>query len=148
MYRALSDFTDVPEGDEQVQEALREALRRIRRGRLPGLGWLTELFEDLAKAGVRLPQDLLLFQKSLFTLRGVIAEVNPRCSIDRVFIEVGAARLLREWPRRFIAMPLSRNFSTHASNIDLLRIYLGTPRTIGRFWRQSLRDALDSVRSI
>jgi ubiquinone biosynthesis protein len=147
MFRALEDLAELPSDTEPVRQILDESLRRIRRGRLPGLGWLTELFEDLAKLGVQFPAEMLLFQKCLFTIRGVVAELDPRCSLDRVFIETALVRLVREWPRRLWNAPWARNFSTHTSTLDLYRIYVGLPITLNRFWRQTLLDAFEAVRS-
>lgn len=147
MLRALSAFAEIPKDRESVDAVLEEGVRYIRRGRIPGLGWLTELFEDLAQAGVGFPPEMLLFQKCLFTVRGVVAEVDSRCSLDRVFIETALARLVREWPRRIVTTPWSRNFSTHASSFDLFRAYYSIPFTFNRFWRQTAADAWESFQA-
>src|SRR6185503_4187895 len=100
-----------------------ESLRRVRREQIPGPSWFTGLFEELMANGVRFPSNLVLFRKSLFTLEGVVKDIDPNCSIRRVFLREALLRLALEWPRRYISLPWSKGFATHLSNADLMRLY-------------------------
>jgi hypothetical protein len=135
--RALSTAID---DEARVREAVRASLRHVRRDQIPGPSWFTNLFEDLMANGVRFPANLVLLRKSLFTLEGVVNDIDPSCSIRRVFLREALLRLALEWPRRYIAMPWSKSFATHISNADLVRLYLGTPITVARYLRHSLTD--------
>ena len=123
-----------------ANEAVRQSLRRVRRDQIPGPSWFTDLFEDLMASGVRFPANLVLFRKSLFTLEGVVKDIDPDCSIRRIFLREALFRLALEWPRRYISLPWSKSFATHLSNADLLKLYLGTPITLAKYLRHSITD--------
>ncbi|MFL7811880.1 MAG: hypothetical protein AB8I80_24800, partial [Anaerolineae bacterium] len=78
-------------------------------------------------------EDLVLFRKSVLTLEGVAADVSTNTSLGRVLPLSGGLELLREWARRCIASPISRDFGTHVSNLDLLSLYFAAPSAAGRF---------------
>src|SRR5262249_30751242 len=86
------------------------------------------------------PSNLVLFRKSLFTLEGVVKDIDPDCSIRRVFLREALLRLALEWPRRYISLPWSKAFATHLSNADLMRLYFGTPITLAKYLSHSIRD--------
>ena len=120
-------------------EALRAvswaAVRRLRRGALPGLGWLLRLLDEaVLHGGARYPGDLLLFRKTLLTLQGVVADLAPGHSLTLDLASAGVRRLLAEWPGRLTSGPFSSGFPTHLSNADL------APTAIANFWGQTLRD--------
>ena len=119
---------------------MRTSLRRVRREQVPGPSWFTGLFEDLMATGAKFPANLVLLRKSLFTLEGVVGDVDPKCSIRRVFLREALLRLAIEWPRRYLTLPWSKSFATHISNADLVRLSLGTPLTVARYLRHSLTD--------
>ena len=124
-------------------------LKRIRQGTLPGLDWMTGLFDAVVlQAGVRLAPDLMLFRKSLLTLEGVIAEVGGRTiRADDVLLAEFLRHFASEWPRRLLAMPESREFATRLSNFDLVRSLLDVPVAIARFWTATAADMLHPIPS-
>lgn len=126
--------------DAAVRDVIRTSLRHVRREQVPGPSWFTGLFQDLMATGAKFPANLVLLRKSLFTLEGVVKDIDPNCSIRRVFLREALLRLAIEWPRRYIALPWSKSFATHISNADLVRLYLGTPLTVARYLRHSLTD--------
>lgn len=126
--------------EDAAREAIRRSLRRVRRDQVPGPSWFTDLFEDLMGNGVRFPANLVLFRKSLFTLEGVVKDIDPDCSIRRIFLREALLRLALEWPRRYIALPWSKSFATHISNADLIKLYLGTPITVAKYLRHSITN--------
>jgi ubiquinone biosynthesis protein len=118
------------------------ALRRVAdravgvlyRTEPPSLHWLLNLLGDaMLEAGVLFGEDLVLFRKSVLTLEGVAADVSMGTSLGKVLPLSGGLALLREWARRCVASPISRDFGTHVSNLDLLSLYFAAPSAAGRF---------------
>jgi hypothetical protein len=59
-------------------------------------------------------------------------------SLGTVLPLSGGTELLREWTRRCRAWPISRDFGTHVSNIDLLFLYFAAPSAMTRFFTDRL----------
>lgn len=116
-----------------ARRVIDESLAKVKKGRLPGPTWMGELFDGLLGAGVQFPADLLLFRKSLFTIKGVLNDVDPDFSIDREFLTAFARVLVREAPKRLLSLPFSREFRTQLSNLDLIRAYLNSPAILARY---------------
>ncbi len=138
--RAVRQLSTSISDETAVREAVRQSLRRVRREQVPGPSWFTTLFEDLMANGVRFPANLVLLRKSLFTLEGVVKDVDPACSMRRVFLREALFKLAIEWPRRYISLPWTKSFATHLSNADLVKLYLSTPVTVAKYLRHSLTD--------
>jgi len=124
--------------NEPDETALREVVDRavgaLYRTEPPSLCWLLNLLGDaMFKAGVGFGEDLVLFRKSVLTLEGVAADVSTGTSLGKVLPLSGGLELLREWARRSVASPISRDFGTHVSNLDLLSLYFAAPSAAGRF---------------
>lgn len=122
-----------------------EALRAIVAARLatmgggrpwPGIAWLVGLLDDAVRnACARFRADLMAFRKSLMTLEGVIADVSVDCSSDAVLATSFLKQMVREWGRRTMAVPFSRDFATHVSNLDLAHLMAFVPlATFQRVW--------------
>ncbi len=123
-------------------------IRKIRRGHLPGLGWLLGMLDEATQfARLRVGADLMLFRKSLHTLEGVVAEVGE-CSgqIDRALCMEFVRHFAWEWPKRWFRWPGSRDFATRLSNLDLTRTLLSGPATTARFWTGHAIDMLEALR--
>jgi hypothetical protein len=111
----------------------------LYRTEAPGLRWLLNLLGDaMFKAGVLFGEDLVLFRKSVLTLEGVVADVSKDLSLGSVLPLCGGLELLREWTSRCVASPISRDFGTHVSNIDLLFLYFAAPSAVTRFFTDRL----------
>lgn len=136
--KAVRAISTAIEDEVRVREVVRLSLRHVRRDQIPGPSWFTDLFEELMANGVRFPANLVLLRKTLFTLEGVVKDIDPDCSIRRVFLREALLRLALEWPRRYVALPWSKSFATHISNVDLVRLYLATPITVARYLKHSL----------
>ncbi len=123
--RAVRRLASTGVDSRAVERSITDALSRLRL-RPPGLDWLFELLDDLAfRAAVRFPGDLILFRKSLLTLEGLLEELRPGFSLDRVVLRRTLEQALRDWPQRWFANPFDRGFATHLSNADWLGL-LGT----------------------
>ena len=125
-----------PPHRERLLAVVRKRLREVRCGTFPNLGWVVGLLDDaVEQAGLRARGDLLLFRKSVHTLNGVLADVEPSArSVDHAFFSDFIHHLTTEWPRRWLTTPTSRAFSTRLSNADLSELMLSSPLTVARYW--------------
>jgi ubiquinone biosynthesis protein len=127
-----------------LTECVERGLRQIRRGALPGFGWLLELLDDATQsARLRVSGDLMLFRKSLHTLAGVIGEMGvDGFSIDQSLFYDFMRQFCSEWPARWFIAPGSHRFATRVSNSDLAEVIWSWPLTAARFWQDELLDCV------
>jgi ubiquinone biosynthesis protein len=126
-------------------DVVSEALREVRWGRFPGVEWLTALLDQLAVgSGVTFPAELTLFRKMLFTVTGVVADVAPAVSVDRVMLHEGLSQFCRELGPRMITSDQHEHFDTHVSNQELLTLWSTLPLTMQRYWINAWLDALEA----
>ncbi|MBV6342558.1 MAG: AarF/UbiB family protein [Candidatus Magnetobacterium sp. LHC-1] len=96
----------------------------------PSQGFIEQsltLLDRLAIKGVKFPSDLLLFRKAIFTLKGVLLELDPDFDMDRPLVEFINALLLCELPLRWFNLffPLAEDalmYKSLLSNSDLIRV--------------------------
>jgi ubiquinone biosynthesis protein len=100
------------------------ALSEVRWSRLPGPLWALDLFDSVARAGVRFPARLLLFRKAFLTLQGVLSDVWPAASLDAVLMAEALKQFTWELPLRWWKPFDDRDYATHVSSADLLRLVL------------------------
>jgi hypothetical protein len=133
---ALALLSERPEIDAHaVLPVIRASLEHVRKGRLPGLLWLTDLLDNAVQVGVRFGAEMLLMRKMLHALEGVIADIGAdRTCIDSVLLGRFFAKMAGEWPYRWLAWADSREFVTRLSNADLAGVMMGLPLTASRFW--------------
>ena len=78
--------------NRQWQPGLRDTVKQIleRRGTLLGdvLTDIGAVFAEVAYQGIIFPTDLMMFQKSLVTLKGVIADIDPDFDYDEEWIGI------------------------------------------------------------
>jgi ubiquinone biosynthesis protein len=119
--------------DDRVDQATlaRIVERRIapmRDGGFPGFGWLTGIMDEAAiDAGARFAGSLVMFRKVLQTLDGVVHDIAADCRVDRVLAMTLATTMAREFRRRAYAEPLSRDFASHFSTLDLTQLAMSSP---------------------
>ena len=148
MERALRVLVVQPGATQKFIEVLRAGLRALRWGALPGVGWVTQLFDQLlCHAEVKFTPELLLFRKTLLTLEGVLSELaepgqHPDTLQDTVLAQEFMRHLFREWPERFQLPFTSRALATHLSTSDLLAACWTAPAGFGRFWANLWQDLL------
>ena len=137
--RAIRAMAVVEPNESGLHEVVDKAVGSLYHSELPGLRWLLNLLGDaMFKAGVHFRGDLVLFRKSILTLEGVAADVSAGISLDKVLPLSAGAQFLREWARRCVASPISRDFGTHVSNLDLLSLYFAAPSAATRFFTDRL----------
>jgi len=119
-----------------LQAVVGERIRRIRRGEFPGFTWLQGLLDEaVQKAGLRVGADLMLFRKTLYTLEGVLSDVDGgddlvHAELQKKFLQ----QFAREWPFRWLSPLTSREFATRLSNADLVQLIASLPWTATRLW--------------
>ncbi|MDB5330707.1 MAG: hypothetical protein JWP03_1858 [Phycisphaerales bacterium] len=133
--RAVRNLTGRGTREVTIRTHVDEAMGQLRGLALPGPTWAMRLLDALALSGARFAPRLLLFRKAFFTLEGVLADVCPECSLEGALIGDVLAALVREWPSRLLRPPLSRDYATHVSSGDLLRIVASAPTALLRRWR-------------
>jgi ubiquinone biosynthesis protein len=104
--------------------------------KMPGFVEVSTLLDGLAFGGVRFPAELLMFRKVMFTLEGVLNDLDPALKLDLVLGRYALKLMGREIPQRLIR-PLtdsSRTFRTHLSNYDLTLLVLSLPLLGNRLW--------------
>jgi len=138
--RAVRSLAVFIEDEQRVNRVIQRTLKRIRRGQLPNPIWFTDFIEELAQNGVHFPPNLILFRKSVFTLKGVLADIDPHVSMDNIFFTTVFGKLVSELPRRYVTWPRSRDFSTHLSNLDLWMLYFSLPLTLAKYVHQSFKN--------
>lgn len=87
------------------------------------------LLEQLSYEGVVFPSDLMLFRKAIFTLDGVLFDLDPRFNMDTFVFKYMAGLLAEEMPRRFgnvlfFQKDKPENYQSLLSNSDLQLVML------------------------
>ena len=106
-------------GDQQDWELFAGQLTQAPVGRLPQGGTLSDYLHPSCW-GERIPVELILLRKILFHLEGLEAQLGKRDLLYQLFLQAGA-KFLVELPLRFAAPSDWRGFSTHISNLDVVR---------------------------
>ena len=146
--RAITRLACRTPNQSALLEVVNKALRELSLSKPPGFRQLVALFDD-AKilAGVQFSAELTLFRKSLLTLEGVLADVCPDNSIDAVLATLAARHLFGELPKRSLASPISRDFATHLSNVDLLVLFGSMPSIAARYWMSFWAQRMENMRN-
>lgn len=133
--RAIEALGQTTPNESALRTEVEHALGQLYEGKLPGFCWLMDLLDRvMLSTGMRFGKDLLLFRKSVLTLEGVVADVFEEGAFDAALAAVAIRQVSKEWPTRALALPTSRAFGTHLSNLDLLSLYWEVPATASRFW--------------
>lgn len=85
---------------------------------------LTRLLDELILDGIRFPAELLMFRKSLFTLIGVLHDIDPEFNIDWHLTHSLFSQVLREVPNRLTHSPWSYNYPSQITTWDLRGVIL------------------------
>jgi len=127
----------VPAELNELRSVVAASLHELRRGRAAGLCWLVELLDRVTQqAGLRFPADLMMFRKTLYTLRGVAAEIGgDDAMLDAVMARQFAVSFVSEWPARWFSAPASRDFATRLSNVDIGSTLAAMPLAAVRLWK-------------
>lgn len=141
--RAIAQLGQSRSDEVALRGVVEKALDQVYKGRFPGYRWLLDVLDQaMLLANIRFSRDLLLFRKSVLTLEGVIADISLREPFDRVMTAAALRQLSLEWGDRVFALPSSRAFGSHISNLDLMSLYFELPATISRFWQHHLQQWL------
>lgn len=142
--RAVSHLARGPLAEPALDDVLEERVNQLFQGTLPGVVWLTGLFDQLGlRAKARFSPDLLLFRKVLLTLDGLLADlVQAQQPTGAEVLDAALGiklleRWLDEWPERLLASPEATSPALHISNSDLLWLCLAGPATWMRWWQHT-----------
>ena len=121
---AINDFM----GNDQQRQAFRSVvLNHLRSSEFVDLSLIKKSFkllEQLSFEGFVFPADLMLFRKAIFTLEGVLYDLDPSFDMNAAIMQYMTALMTGELPRRFsnLFFPLadkSENYASLISNIEL-----------------------------
>lgn len=141
--QAITALGESRPDEAALRHVVSKALAQLYQGRFPGFSWLLELMDRaMLLAKLRFGRDLLLFRKSVLTVQGVIADISPQESFNRVITSAAFNQMSREWGERVFAMPTSRDFGSRISNLDLMSLYYELPTTMFRLWQHRLQQWL------
>jgi ubiquinone biosynthesis protein len=103
-----------------VRRIVEDNLRALCQGTPLGMTWLMNLLDVIAASGAaRFPSQLTLFRKALFTIQGVLADISPQESLDKLLLNAAYRQWMTEWPERLVARFGSRQFGSTLSNADI-----------------------------
>jgi len=143
IFRALSEL-GISSDDEKLKASAIWAVASIRKGTFPGFDWCLSVFDHAVEfGGLRLRAEFALFRKALFALLALVEDIAPKASTDSVVVGSGLVRLASEWPSRAFANPFTRNWNTHVSTAELLKLCTDMPLSASRFWFGCWSDVLD-----
>ncbi len=106
-------------GDQQDWELFAGQLTQAPVGQLPQGGSLSDYLHPRCW-GTKIPVELILLRKILFHLEGLEAQLGKRDLLYQLFLQAGA-KFLVELPLRLAAPADWRGYSTHISNLDVVR---------------------------
>jgi len=146
--REIDALAQAPTNEDALRRVVDKALGKLYAGELPGFRWSQSLLDEASmSAGVKFSSELLLYRKSVLTIEGVVVDISGKSSIGRVLPATAARQFLRELVKRVFALPASRDFGTHLSNLDLLSLYWGGPSAAARFWIHHWESRLTALMS-
>ncbi len=144
---ALSALASEPFDRESTLDIIESGLTGIPWRRWPGFLWLVEILDRLGRAGFRFSPELSMFRKALFTIQGVLADIDPHCSLNTVTAKTGALQFVRELGPRMINFTGERGFGTHVSNWELAVLLTTSPLAVSRYWWSAYQEMLEGWRN-
>lgn len=129
MSLAIAELGQSDEGASRVvRQTVREYIRCLPEGRVPGALDALNLMDMLGRRGVRFPSPLLMFRKSLFTLDGVLHDIaGVHINLD----DVVARYIAKAWLRG-VAPPIPLH------SVDWAAIAASIAFYGARVWLQSI----------
>jgi ubiquinone biosynthesis protein len=119
---------------KQIREEVNRYLNELPVKRMPRATDAMNLLETIAWQGVRLPRSLLMFRKALFTLDGILHDIDaPDFSMQSVMLR----HLVKTW------MAASRNIGAPLSLGDWLLVQCSALLFPGRLGLQGLQTMLE-----
>jgi ubiquinone biosynthesis protein len=121
---AVNDFMGYP---QQRQNFRKVVLNHLQSAEFAGLSLIKKSFkllEQLSFEGFVFPADLMLFRKAVFTLEGVLYDLDSSFNMDAAVMQYITALMTGELPMRFgnLFFPLadrSENYPSLISNVKL-----------------------------
>jgi hypothetical protein len=137
--RLLASLCESEIREGPLRNLVDEAVSDLAGGRAPGFRWFLSLLDRAAMLpGAGFGQSLIFFRKSILTLDGVIADITSDDRLGYVVTRTGFLQITREMHLRGWASPVSRDFGSHLSNLDLMTLYWALPEASMRQWSRWL----------
>ncbi|MBI4750880.1 MAG: AarF/ABC1/UbiB kinase family protein [Acidobacteria bacterium] len=121
-----------PEQQEIIRRKVQEIIDELPLFPLVRIDALTRLLDELILEGIRFPAALLMFRKSLFTIIGVIHDVDSTFHLDWHVTRYLLGQIIGEIPERLRHMPWSREYPSQISTWELQQILFGLSRNLAR----------------
>ena len=117
-----------------IRDIVYRFLDELPLKRAPGAMTAMSLLQRIAFEGVRLPASLVMFRKALFTLDGILHDINaPDFSMESVMLR----HILRNWKGSW------KNIGSPLSLGDWARIQCGVLLLPGRLWVKGVEALLE-----
>lgn len=121
---AESELTSEKTLSDKVKVLINQELKRDGADMHQWVRRTFNLIDNIAAKGVRFPSNLLLFRKAVFTLEGVLKELDPDFDMDDSMKEFLTEVLVEEFPCRYWSLwfPLRESpgqYRTLLSNSDI-----------------------------
>ncbi len=109
---------------------------------VPGFVEVSTLLDGLAFGGIQFPAELLMFRKVMFTLEGVLHDLDPDLNMDVVLGRYALQLMTAEVPKRLLRpfTDTTQTFRTHLSNYDLTLLVFSLPLLGNRIWLQTAEN--------
>lgn len=121
----LSSEKNIKGVEEVIRKRVDEVIDGLPTFPLVRLEPLTRLLDNLILDGVRFPAELLMFRKSLFTLLGVLHDVNQGFNVDWHLTRTLLGQIVSEIPTRLLRSPWSTDYPSQLSTWELRRVLTG-----------------------
>jgi ubiquinone biosynthesis protein len=128
----------------KLRDRVEGTLVKISRQPVGGIQCMMDLLDSIVIGGdVVFAENMLLFRKLVHIAEGVIADLDPACSLDRVLLGAGFRQFWIDGLVRPLAAPCSRAFGMHLSNMDLAELMCIGPLVAMRRWQLLTRRGHD-----
>ncbi len=117
----------------RIETVIEEAISGLKKGERGILSTIEFLFEQFTYQGVVFSADLMMYEKALVTLKGVLADIDPDFSRDDYLVRSAITTFLNDMIHlRLVKMVLNDIWSLYRHSFDL---FLDVQKAIYRFFR-------------
>ena len=117
----------------RIEKVIEEALIDLKKGRRGILSTIEFLFEKFTYQGVVFSSDLMLYEKALITLKGVLADIDPDFNRDDYLVRAAITTFMNDMIHlRLIKMVIEDIWSLYRHSFNLL---FDVQKAIYRFFR-------------
>ncbi len=132
IYESINDFsednlTGNPSLSKKIKKEINQILFKNGVSEDLFLEKSLHLLDRIALTGAKFPRELLIFRKAIFTLKGVLNDIDPEFVMDTYMTDFIKNLLIQELPERwaYLFLPLLDKpdyYQSMISNADILRL--------------------------